>query len=43
MFCLHFGRYGSLELDWHGHHVTCALIGTNRKLAGYDYTSSLVL
>ena len=26
-----------------GHHVTCVLIGTSRKLAGYNYTNSLVL
>ena len=26
-----------------GHHVTCALFGTSRKLAAYNYTSSLAL
>jgi len=26
-----------------GHHVTCALIGTSRKLAAYKYASSLAL
>ena len=26
-----------------GHHMTCALIGTSRKLAAYNYMSSLVL
>ena len=26
-----------------GHHVTCALIGTSRKLAAYNYASSLAL
>ena len=26
-----------------GHHVTCALIGMSRKLAAYNYTSSLAL
>jgi len=27
----------------HGHHMTCALIRTSRKLAAYTYTSSLAL
>ena len=27
----------------HGHHVTCALIGTSCKLAAYNYTSNLAL
>ena len=26
-----------------GYHVTCALIGTSRKLAAYNYTSGLAL
>jgi len=46
MFSLRFGRHDSLELDQlehRGHHLTCALIGTNRKLAAYNYTSSQAL
>ena len=31
------------QLQQHGHHVTCALIGTSRKLAAYNYASSLAL
>jgi len=31
------------SIEQRGHHVTCALIGTSRKLAAYNYTSSLVL
>ena len=31
------------SIQQHGHHVTCALIGTSRKLAAYNYTSRLVL
>jgi len=45
MFSLRFGRHDSLELDQleqRGHRLTCALIGTNRKLAAYSYTSSQV-
>ena len=42
MFCLRFGRHGSI-IEQHGHHVTCALIGTSHKLAAYNYVSSLAL
>ena len=31
------------SIQQHGHHVTCALIGMSRKLAAYNYTSSLAL
>jgi len=42
MFCLRFGRHGSIKIEQRGHHVTCALIGTSRKLAAYNnYASSL--
>ena len=35
---------GPLTVDWTAcHHVTCALIGTSRKLAAYNYVSSLTL
>ena len=30
-------------IEQHGLHMTCVLIGTSRKLAAYNYTSSLVL
>jgi len=30
-------------IEQRGHHVTCALIGTSRKLAAYNYASSLAL
>ena len=45
MFRLRFGCHGSLELDQLNsvYHVTCALIGTSRKFAAYNYTSNLVL
>ena len=34
----------ALSIEQRGYHVTCALIGTSRKLAAYNYTtSSLVL
>jgi len=42
MFCLCFGRHGSI-IEQRGHHVTCALIGTSRKLAAYNYASKLAL
>jgi len=29
------------SIERRGHHVTCALIGTNRQRAAYNYTSSL--
>ena len=43
MFCLRFGRRGSLELDQLSCVVItwCVLIGTSHKLATYNYTSSL--
>ena len=31
------------SVEQRGHHVTCALIGTSRKLAAYNYASSLAL
>ena len=31
------------SIEQRGHHVTCALIETSRKLAAYNYTSSLAL
>ena len=31
------------SIEQRGHHVTCALIGTSRKLAAYNYASSLAL
>jgi len=31
------------SIEQHGHHVICTLIGTSRKLAAYNYMSSLVL
>jgi len=31
------------SIEQHGHHVTCALIGTSHKLAAYNYTSSLAI
>ena len=31
------------SIEQRGHHVTCALIGTSRKLAACNYTSSLAL
>jgi len=31
------------SIEQRGHHVTCALIGTSRKLAAYSYASSLAL
>jgi len=31
------------SLEQRGHHVTCALIGTSRNLAAYNYGSSLAL
>ena len=31
------------SIQQRGHHVTCALIGTSRKLAAYNYMSSLAL
>jgi len=31
------------SIEQRAHHVTCALIGTIRKLAAYNYTSSLAL
>ena len=31
------------SIEQHGRHVTCALVGTSRKLAAYNYTSSLAL
>jgi len=42
MFCLRLGRHGSI-INSVVIHVTCALIGTSRKLAAYNYTSSLAL
>jgi len=27
-------------IEQHGHHVPCALIGTSRNLAAYNYVSS---
>ena len=30
------------SIEQRGHHVTCALIGTSRKLAAYNYTTALV-
>ena len=41
MFCFRFGRHGSIEQR--GHHVICALIGTSRKSAAYNYASSIAL
>ena len=32
-----------LIIEQRGHHVTCALIGTSRQWAAYNYTISLVL
>jgi len=44
MFCLRFDRLHAIRsIEQRVHHVTCALIGTSRKLAAYDYTSSLAL
>jgi len=40
MFCLRLGRHGSIN-SAACHHVTCALIGTSRKLTASNYTSSL--
>jgi len=31
------------SIEQRGHHVTCELIGTSRKLAAYSYASSLAL
>ena len=31
------------SIEQRGHHVRCALIGTSRKLAAYNYTSTLAL
>ena len=31
------------SIEQRGHHVTCALIGTSRKLAAYNYASGLAL
>ena len=31
------------SIEQRGHHVTCALIGTSRKLAAYIYPSSVAL
>ena len=31
------------SIEKRGHHVTCALIGTSRQRAAYNYTSSLAL
>jgi len=31
------------SIEQRGHHVTCALIGMSRKLAAYNYASSLAL
>ena len=43
LFCRRFWQPWLDQLKWHGHHVTCALIGTGHKLATYNYTSSLAL
>jgi len=42
MFCLRFDRHGSINSQ-RGHHMICALVGTSRKLAAYNYASSLAL
>ena len=42
MFCLRFWP-PLLVIEQRGRHVTCALIGTSRKLAAYNYASSLAL
>ena len=31
------------SIEQRGHHMICALIGTSRELAAYNYTSSLAL
>ena len=31
------------SIEQRGHHMMCALIGTSRQLAAYNYTSSLAL
>jgi len=42
MFCLRLAAMAR-SIEQRGYHVTCALIGTSRKLAAYNYTSSLAL